>query len=181
MPHAVGTYLGSVRSIEDVRLRCVIDCEGGCWHLRTGHGLPAPRDRTLRLWVYGKGGISATRAVWELAHGQQIPNNRRAVRVCGTYDCANPDHIKALTHSEAARHIIGKWPDMTAARRAQLLRMQAGRRKFTPEQVAEARRSTESAAALARKWKCSPTSVTSIRRGLTHRDPLASWWRPDAA
>ena len=32
MTHAVGTYLGGIRSVADLRERCRIDDETGCWH-----------------------------------------------------------------------------------------------------------------------------------------------------
>ena len=61
MPHALGAYLGSVRCIADVRLRCVVDddAEGGCWHLRTAHGKPQPLGRVQRVWLHLRGSISA--------------------------------------------------------------------------------------------------------------------------
>lgn len=176
MTHAVGTYLGSIRSVADVRLRCVLDAETGCWHLRTAHGKPQPTGRVQRIWLYGVGCMSATRAVWQLAHGYAVPRGRRAVRMCESYDCANPEHIRALSHADAQRRIVGKLHEMTPRRRANLERLQRAKRKFTREQVLEARLGREPAAALARKWGCSATSVTAIRRGLTYRDPVASVW-----
>lgn len=176
MAHAEGTYLGGVRSIADVRERCAMDPDGGCWHLRTGHGKPLRRDRAHKIWIHGRGCVSAPRAVWELAHERPMPKGRRAVRMCESYDCANPEHIRALRHSDAQRHIIGGWHDMTPGRRAQLVRMQRARRRFTPEQVAEIRLSTVSAAALARKLGCAPEQVRDVRNGKTYRDPVASVW-----
>lgn len=175
MSHAKGAYLGSIRTIADVRERCVID--GDCWHLRTAHGKPQRNDRVHRLWVYGIGSISATRAVWQLDRGKPVPKGRRVVRVCESYDCANPQHMKALTHSEAQRHIVGSLHEMTPARRRHFEGLQRGRRRFSAEQVAEIRMGTASAASLARKWKCSPTSVLDIRKGKTYRDPVNSVWR----
>lgn len=175
MAHAEGTYLGGVRSVADVRQRCVVDADG-CWHLRTAHGKPQRMGRVQRIWVHGVGCVSATRAVWELAHGCKMGRHRRAVRVCESYDCANPEHIRALTHSEAQRRIVGDWHAMTQARQAQLVRIQRMQRRLTPEQVAEIRHSLASAAALARKFGCSPTTVCAVRKGATYRDPVSSVW-----
>jgi hypothetical protein len=176
MPHAEGAYLGSIRTIADVRERCVIDADSGCWHLRTAHGRPQDPKRVQRLWIFGKGAVSATRAVWELSRERQILKGRRAVRMCDSYDCANPKHIKALTHSEAQRHIVGGWHEMTPARQANLTRLHRSRRRFTPEQITEIRSGTASAASLARKWGCSPTSVCAVRKGLSYREPVSSVW-----
>lgn len=174
MGHPHGKYLGSIRTIADVRERCVID--GDCWHLRTAHGRPQPKDRVQRIWVHGKGHASATRAIWELAHGIRMSKGRRAVRTCDSYDCANPAHIKALTHSEAQAFLIGRWADMTQPRKVQLARIQRANRRLTAEQLAEIRHGTESAYALAKKFGCSPTTICAARRGETYRDPVSSVW-----
>jgi len=179
MAHAHGAYLGSVRSIADVRLRCVVDAADarGCWHLRTAHGRALPRGKAYRLWVHGRGAISAPRAVWELDRGMSMPRGRRAVRMCESYDCGNPAHIKALTHSEAQRHIVGTQEDMTAPRRAQLLTLHRARRRFTEEQLRLIRQSPASSAALARELGCSATTVASVRAGRSYRDS----WAPAAS
>jgi len=176
MSHAEGAYLGGARTSEDVMGRCVIDADTGCWHLRTARGKPQKKGRTSRIWIHGRGQVSATRAVWELTHAGKLPAHRRAVRMCESFDCANPAHIKALTHSEFQRHVIGGWHDMTPARQANLLRIARARRRFTPEQVAEIRHSTLSVAAMARKLGCSRCAVQDIRKGRTYRDPVASVW-----
>lgn len=176
MAHAEGTYLGGVRSIADVRERCVVGHDSDCWHLRTGHGKPLRRGSTHKLWIHARGMVSAPKAVWELHHGRPMNKDRRAVRTCESHDCANPQHIRALTHSEAQRVLVGAGSDMTPARRAQVARIARMRRRFTPEQVAEIRHSTVSAAALARKFGCAAEQVRDVRNGKTYRDPVASVW-----
>ena len=177
MSHQHGAYLGGIRSVADVRLRCVIDAECGCWHLRTPHGRLQPRHRVHRLWLHGRGSVSATRAVWELQHGKPMPRGRRAVRMCDSYDCANPEHIRALLHREAQRHIVGHWHQMTLARQQALTALQRSSRRFTAEQLAEIRLGNQSAAALARKWGCSATAVCDVRNGKTYRNgPPRSIW-----
>jgi hypothetical protein len=171
MAHAKGAYLGSVRSVADVRLRCVVDPgDDGCWHLRTAHGRAQPRDRVHRLCLYGHGPMSATKAVWQLDRGRVMPQGRRAVRMCASYDCGNPAHIKALTHAEAQRRIVGAGGDLSPSRRLQLRVLQSQRRRLTAEQLHEIRNSSATAVALARSFGCSPTTVTAVRRGLTYRD-----------
>ena len=110
MSHEHGAYLGGIRCIEDIRQRCVMDDETGCWHLRTARGRVFPKGdgRTQRIWVHGRGAVSATRAVWELAHGHQMQAGRRAMRTCDSYDCANPAHISALRESQAMALQAGK-------------------------------------------------------------------------
>lgn len=180
MSHKHGTYLGSVRTIDDVRDRCVIDQETQCWHLRMRlTGKPAPQGRTPRLYLYGIGGVSATRAVWELVHGKPMPNGRRAVHKCQSHDCCNPEHIRAMIHSDAQRYIVGKWCDMSPARKASLRKLQLQRRRLSLEQLAEIRHSAESSASIARKFGVSTTTIWAVRAGKTYRDagcgPSSVW------
>jgi len=177
MAHAKGTHLDGIRTVDDVRERCVVDHDTGCWHLRGGRGgKPMVPGRPQKIWIHGRGCISAPKAVWELDHGKPMPKGRRAVRTCDSFDCVKPAHIRAMTHSDAQRRIIGGWHDMTPARQAQLVRICHMRRRFTPEQVAEMRHSTETAVALARKFGCRAEQVRDVRNRKTYRDPVASVW-----
>lgn len=179
MSHKHGSYLGSVRSLADVRLRCVVDDVSGCWHLRTANGQPYAPGRKQVLWLHQRGAVYATKAVWELAHpGQALPAGRRAVRVCGSRDCVNPAHIRALNLSDAQRRMVGDcWGQMSLPRRHALQRIQHGLRKLTPEQIAEIRHSDAPGAALARKFGVAPDTVRRVRRGQSYRHPVgASVW-----
>lgn len=168
MSHEHGAYLGGIRCIEDIRQRCVMDDETGCWHLRTARGRVFPKGdgRTQRIWVHGRGAVSATRAVWELAHGRPVRGDRRAVRTCESYDCANPEHIKALNESQAMSLHTGK---RTPARDEQLRRLQQSRRALNAEQVRAILLSDESTRVAALRFGVSQSTIWGVRNGRTYR------------
>ena len=94
MSHPAGTYLGSVRDMDSLRGRCVLDDATGCWHLRSSRGRPMPRDKRHALWVHGLGCMSAPRAAWMLHIGEPVPDGLVVSRTCHSYDCVNPEHLK---------------------------------------------------------------------------------------
>ena len=72
---------------------------GGCWHC-TSHALNA--DGYVRMrWSWGLEFLH--RVVWRLRHGD-IPETHGIDHLCGSRDCANPDHMRLLTRSEHAIH-----------------------------------------------------------------------------
>jgi len=105
LSHEPGTYLGAVRTLDDLKGRCYIEPGCDCWHLRSSRGRPMPKDRRHAIWLFGKGSVTATRAALELA-GRPVRKGYRAVRTCESYDCVNPEHLKAWTKAqEGAWHV----------------------------------------------------------------------------
>lgn len=123
--------------MEDVRLRCHCEIdEDGCWHLRTGrHGRPIKRGETARIWVHGRGEISAVRAVWELAHGKRLAPHYVAYRTCDSHDCANPAHIKASPASVARREVMRRLCADRTVQQAAAARARHGRNPTLPPEL----------------------------------------------
>lgn len=134
MSHPKGTRLDGVASIEDIRGRCVMDEDCGCWHMRSARGRPMPEGKVHKIHIHGLGVMTVTRAVWLLAHpGQSIPDRWRAYRTCTSYDCANPEHISIGTNQRfgAVQRRTGK--SKSAKKTAAIREMAAKRRILTPE------------------------------------------------
>lgn len=110
--------------------------------------------------------MSATRAVWELAHGHQMQAGRRAMRTCDSYDCANPAHISALRESQAMALQAGR---RTRARDEQLRRLHHSRRALNAEQVRAILSSDESTRAAALRFGVSQSTIWGVRNGRTYR------------
>lgn len=134
MSHAHGTRLDGIATLEDLRQRCVVDEETGCWHLRTARGRPLPKDVRHVLWVFGAGHVTATRAAWMLSKpGRTLPNGWICYRRCESYDCVAPNHVIAGTRKAWGAHMARTGKAVTSAK-AQANRV--GRRhtwKLTPE------------------------------------------------
>lgn len=135
MPHDTGAHLDGVNSVESLRWRCVCDAHTGCWHLRTANGkaIGEGEHGRLRVWVYGHGKMTATRAAWMLQHGKMPAPGLVVRRTCDSHDCANPAHMAAVTRATLAKRNAIRPGEANAAQLA-ALRARAERvRKITPE------------------------------------------------
>jgi len=113
MSHPHGAYLGSVRCIETLRARCVVDKIGKCWHYRSARGRPMPKGARHSVHLHGVGAISVTRCAWMLHTGaEEVPAGFRVYRVCESYDCVNPDHLRCWTPAA-----FGQWQVKTGCAR----------------------------------------------------------------
>ncbi len=103
----VGTIYG-VQSLDDMRDRCVIDSETGCWSWSM-YKIPARGGFVPAVWVpagvLGAGGIKTTaiRAAW-LFSGRKVRDGHIVWRCCGNKLCINPEHCRST--SKAAH---GRW------------------------------------------------------------------------
>lgn len=171
MSHAHGTYLGSVRDIEGIRARSVIDADSGCWHFRTANGRPMPRGRRHVVWVFGRGCISLLRAVWEFKTGRQMGQGQCAFRVCQSYDCANPAHVRWGTRADLGRAVSKRGVlknDPERARRARLA--SAKQSKLTPELRLWAIESGQSSYRVAVALGVATETICKVRKRWRDRD-----------
>jgi len=152
-----------MRTIEDLRQRCVIDESDpdACWIFAPTR-IYAPTHKgsdTLKA-------MEPRRASWVLKHGMKIKDGSCAFSTCGDPKCVNPDHIRAASPAVWGEHVaktgaLKGRPAKIAANRA----IGRQRSRLTPEQVQEAMTSPETGKALAVRWGVSETTVSKARRG----------------
>lgn len=131
MPH--GTYVCGVRTLDDLRARCVIRDGDDCWHLRTARGKPMPLGKTLRVFAYGCPTSVAARPLAIRLAGRRLPNGWCAIATCDSYDCINPAHLTGHTRAEAVR-ISASRGEHSTARKTIASRMSGAKRsRITPE------------------------------------------------
>ena len=94
-----------VRTLEDLRIRCVIDAETGCWLWRGAFTISSDRrgQPTSRVWLPdappGAKTGTATRAAWLLS-GRPLAAGHVVWRsVCTDSACINPAHGAAGTRT----------------------------------------------------------------------------------
>lgn len=134
MSHAKGTRLDGIASIEDLRQRCVIDEDSGCWHLRTARGKVLPSGDRHVIWVHGVGHITATRAAWLLSRpGKTLRNGWICFRTCESYDCVAPIHIAASNKKNWGLHMAASGKSRTPAKLAAVAALPKSTQKLTPE------------------------------------------------
>lgn len=184
MSHPHGAYLGGIATLEDLRLRCVVDEDTGCWHCRMGLKAGVPRV-TVRLIEGGYIKMLARRAGLYLRDKKPLPKGHIAwgKLTCHSKDCANPAHSKSGTKAQWGADLaksgkVKSLPTKIAAARA------TGRlrRKLTDEQISAVRQCELPAARAADMFGVSEFMVRSIR-STTRFQPTVNGasvftWRP---
>ena len=186
MPHKPGTILNGIRTVEDMRTRCVIDEETGCWNwtLACCAGVPKLhyRDPVTGAPKTGKG----RRVALILATGKQPPKNRIAYAksCCTSVLCVNPDHARLGTKAAwgewlSKSGLVKNLPSKSAAaRRAWDTRG----RKLDADAVRDILHSEETHEALGQKYGVSGYAVWSVKNRRCHVESMAGssvWtWRP---
>ena len=133
MPLKPGAYLGGIRTLEDLRLRCVCREDDDCWHLRSARGKPMRKDHVHVVALRGhKGNVTATRAAWVLA-GKTLKQGFVVRRVCESYDCVNPSHLRQGPRAEVSRKSAADGKFRSAEQLAPLAEARRRQTKVTPE------------------------------------------------
>lgn len=162
---------GFFESPELIRLRCWCDSDTKCWHYRTADGRKMlPDGNRQAIWVPGRGTVPITKAAWEAAHQRRVPDGLVAYRICRSYDCANPKHIKVGTRAQFGLHVARSGAFKGQPARVIASRRSAAKRLLVhPEQRVWIVESTQSHAAVARALGCSACLVQRVRKQARQR------------
>jgi hypothetical protein len=190
MAHKHGTYLGGIRDLDDLRLRCVVDDDTGCWHWRLSKCDGVPKVHVTHPALPRPGHIMrGRRAALLLARGRDLPAGHVAyARLCCTSaDCVNPDHCQSGDRHAHGRYLTksGKVKGLLSKRKASRAMWDKRGRKVTPEVAAHILASKATLQALAKELGISQFAVWTVRKkGAVHTPHLAQasvfTWRPDA-
>lgn len=93
-----------------------------------------PKDMRHSVNVHGIGGMTAARAAWMLA-GKKLRNGMAIFRVCESYDCVNPKHLKQGSRGDVARHNAAQGRFCSKEQLAPLAASRKRRTKATAEHV----------------------------------------------
>lgn len=168
MTHAHGSYLGGIRSLHDLRERCVID-DSGCWlwpGAMAGGVTPCFRVHQLGRSVAGGAGICflktgelpAPGVVWH--------------RTCDHARCVRPTHrIEGTRKSQMARLIGTERPAMVRVRIAVAKRASS---KLSDAAVDVIRAGEGTATAAGARHGCTTAHASRIRRHEVRRSLAAS-------
>lgn len=183
MTHKKGAYLGGVREIEDLRIRCRIDPDTGCWHWGLGFSDSRPR---VRIKVgESEFSMNGRRAGLVLRDGANQPSGILAIPHpwCKASDCVNPAHSRWSSKADLGAQqrkrgtLVGIPSKMAANRRTAM-----ARRVLTEEQVKMILNCNTPGTHLAREIGCSQQLISEVRRGnryLTHMKRASVFtWRP---
>jgi hypothetical protein len=109
--------------LEDLRQRCVIDKESGCWRWglsmnKAGNGAIVPRVSIPAgaLCEHRVSSMSGGKAAWLLS-GRRLLGKRVVWRTCGCRECVNPAHLMSGTKAQE-----GAWIARTGALKGSVAR-----------------------------------------------------------
>ena len=178
-----GTYLGGVRTIEDIRSRCFIDEDTGCWHWKLAINGGAPH---IHFHLDGKSVVMrGRRAVKVLETGQRLSKSLNCLGLdsCDP-DCVAPAHIKVANRKALGAQIRRTGKCKTLKKKASGRDAAKAKRKLTVDQVLEIRSSDFSQRALAQQFGVSQCTIWAARSGKSFREGLANNsvfnWRPSS-
>ncbi len=180
MAHAPGTWLGGIVTLADLRSRCDIDADTGCWRWRGAAQLRAgymgSTRREPRIRIHGTNlTTSIPRVAWMLA-GKMAPGGIwTAWRVCDCDLCCNPEHLSAGSKADWGRWIAatGRWagkPD----RQARARRAGRSRSAVTRELAQWIQDSSQTGVELAAVLGISAATISRVRRGQRWSDTVAA-------
>lgn len=158
--------MSGIRSIEDVRARCRVDEDSGCWVWAMAYsksGSSCSRVPVAACAALGKKSASVYRTVWQLATGR-APIARYVVWPrCRIEGCVNLEHLRHTGRKELERASPkASWVEQSirATRGART------RSKLTMADIAAMRASGLSPREVAQRW---PMSYSQSWRILTGR------------
>ena len=163
MTHKHGTHLDGIATLEDLQGRCVVSDD--CWHIRTARGREYPEGQTIAVWSHHHGQkISARRLGYILAHpGKPMPRTWVVYSNCGSHDCVNPEHLKAMGRG-AYLQMLGRKGLMSTARKTAANRVYgAARSKHPPEVWRWALESTQTHGEVAHALGVATSNVANRR------------------
>lgn len=171
MSHKHGAYLGGIRTLDDIRQRCYVPWNRGCWHWR----MATSRGRSCCVWLHdGKPQKStAARAAWVLSGrplepGWVVSRNRD---LCDSEDCCRPEHHRAGPKSAVLPPLT---PEQKAKHKLGVTRESRRRSSLSMEIAAQIKLSEAPCRVEAEKWGKAMSTISQIRRGDTWREnPLA--------
>jgi hypothetical protein len=153
--------MAGIRSIEDIRLRCVINDETGCWlwpGSMNNSGTPITWFPPLQA------AVTIGIAICFFKTGHRPERGTMWLPKCGNQLCANPAHRFV---GNASVRTSGKRTPLHNAKIALSNRKNA---RLTEEIAAEIRASEEAGCRVAKRYGISASHVSRIRRGQN--------WRP---
>lgn len=183
MSHPHGTYLGGIRTVADLRERCYVDDDSGCWHWRLGGSCGWPRVHIPHPKTGVKTAMRGRRAALVLLRGKDLNAGQIAFAIdaCESKDCVNPAHCRSGTKATWGKSIAGTAAARTPAKVESARKAGIGRRKLTREHVELIRsRPDLSTFKLAEMIGHSQFAVWCVRAGKTWREPVNSIFRAAA-
>jgi hypothetical protein len=166
--HQKGAYLGGIRCVMDLRDRCYVDKDTGCWHWRlaTCQNLP-------KVHLHGrKHAVRGRRAAMILSLGRDLVQGEMAVAKCDSLDCVNPGHAFIGTRKDHAEWMRKTGRSKSVKKQISILKARMARKKtkLSFEIAREMRASDEPTHVLAERYGVAKSAASAARSGRSWRE-----------
>jgi hypothetical protein len=159
-----------IRTLEDLRLRCVVDGDTDCWVYLSNQ--QSGKNRGINIWLPSlQRTETLQRAAWMLS-GKPMGQGRdwTVWRACRNPQCGNPAHLKA-----GPRRAYGRWVESAGYLRGDPARsainkrnkLASGTARITQELADWVRESSQSGIVIAHALDVSPHCISRVRTGKT--------------
>lgn len=173
--------MSGIRTIDDIRQRCVIDSGTGCW-VWAGYREPRSGRPAMRMEVEpGRHRCVRLSIALHLIKTGRPPNQGARVyypTVCRDMACCNPEHHKLLTKGQINKLVGGH----SAASRAKIAAANFGKGKLSMQDRAEIIGSDRPLTEIMERYGISLGYASELRRGLVGARPMPGSsvfaWRP---
>lgn len=165
----------------EIRERCRIDDETGCWLWSGAMSSRGPRAIGNRTPVVHRpewnSAGSVLRVVWERHHGTAPAHGQIVWRTCGHERCCRPSHLATGTYQEYGRWVAesGRMAVSAAGRVERRVRAyRLGMTTISPELAAWVRESEQRGCDVAHALDVSQHAISRIRLGRSHLSAASS-------
>lgn len=174
-----GRRLDGIVTLDDLRMRCFVDEETGCWHLRGANGERLRPGKRHVVWSHTHmQRLTSTQAGWLLSRpGREIPPGRLVHRTCDSFDCCAPAHLRCATKAQFGKWQIATGRMKTPAKAAAGRAARCAHQKLTPELKQWLVESQQSGRDVAHALGITPSRASRLRR--IHQEQQAN--RPVAS
>lgn len=176
-----GHHSGGIRTLEDLKSRCVEDDFTGCWDWKLS--LSQGKYPHASVYINGESrrmsGIKAALFV----DGRDVPKGMTGYHhLCSNNLCMNPAHMTIGTHQQKWAHIKASGSlKGSAKRKAVNTTVKRSASKLTPH-VEAIRASDEPSHVLAARLGCCAAAIRNIRTYRSHKPTVSNSsvfsWRP---
>lgn len=172
-----------IYSLEDIRQRCVIDKESGCWRWgmsmnRAGNGAIVPRVSVPAgvLCAHRVPSMAGGKAAW-LMSGRRLEDGCIVWRTCGCNSCVNPAHLKAGTKKQEGAFMAAAGVYSSVQRRINSTKNVLKSQALPADVVQDVERELVGGALqreIAERHKISIATISAIKNGRHIRQRIAA-------
>lgn len=146
-----------IKTLADLKQRCRVDPETGCWHWQG-----AMKGGSARIWIPSIGVCAMNTALPFLATGEPAARGAIYVPTCDNVACGNWDHRRPGSRSELMTIVRPKMPEATRIKMAATKRE---RGRYSKAAHIDIMTSRDVLRVLAKRWNFSVSHVQRVKAG----------------